>query len=373
MEEFNKEEYEKYFKPTYLYIKQHKITGLKYFGKTIKNPLQYHGSGTRWKAHVQYHGKEHIETVWYQLFEDIEECRNYALKFSIDNNIVESNEWANLIPEDGLWISPETRKKMGEKSIGNTYRRGKTHTTEANEKNRIAHTGKKQSQETIDKRRESSAGYITTEDTKEKIRKTLTGVKHTEERKKKNSESNMGRESPMKGKSHTEEANEKNRQAHIGKKDTPEAIANKRASQLDPVTRENNRQKHLGKKHTDEARAAISAAGIGRECTEETREKLRIINTGKKMSAESNAKNSASRMGKGTGKRDTCECPHCGVIGGVGMMKRYHFDNCLNNPDRVESIDYIDVTCPHCGKTGRGVAMKRWHFDNCRTLSINTI
>lgn len=32
--------------PTYLYVKQHTITGLKYFGKTIKDPYVYPGSGT---------------------------------------------------------------------------------------------------------------------------------------------------------------------------------------------------------------------------------------------------------------------------------------------------------------------------------------
>ena len=37
-------------KPTYLYVKQHNKTGLKYFGKTTKkDPLKYKGSGLYWK------------------------------------------------------------------------------------------------------------------------------------------------------------------------------------------------------------------------------------------------------------------------------------------------------------------------------------
>src|ERR1035437_2618610 len=107
MSEYIREEFEPHFKPTYLYIKQHKITGLKYFGKTIKDPLKYCGSGTKWKYHINYYGREHVETVWFQKFEDIDECRNYALKFSDDNDIVESDEWANLIVENGFWITPE--------------------------------------------------------------------------------------------------------------------------------------------------------------------------------------------------------------------------------------------------------------------------
>ena len=34
---------------TTLYIKTHKITGLKYFGKTTLNPFTYNGSGSHWK------------------------------------------------------------------------------------------------------------------------------------------------------------------------------------------------------------------------------------------------------------------------------------------------------------------------------------
>lgn len=38
-------------KPTYLYIKEHDITGLKYLGKTIADPYSYLGSGKYWKDH----------------------------------------------------------------------------------------------------------------------------------------------------------------------------------------------------------------------------------------------------------------------------------------------------------------------------------
>lgn len=90
------------FKPTFLYIKRHTITGLKYFGKTTTNdPIRYQGSGTYWTRHIKKHGPS-IETLWYQLFTDKEELKKFALNFSKENNIVESLEWANLKPEDGL-------------------------------------------------------------------------------------------------------------------------------------------------------------------------------------------------------------------------------------------------------------------------------
>jgi hypothetical protein len=90
-------------KSTYLYIKQHKVTGLKYFGKTTKSdPIAYLGSGKHWLRHIKKHGTEFVETIWIQLFTDETELVEYAIKFSKENNIVESKEWANLKEENGL-------------------------------------------------------------------------------------------------------------------------------------------------------------------------------------------------------------------------------------------------------------------------------
>ena len=88
------------FKPTYLYIKRHSVTGMLYFGKTTQNPEKYYGSGTRWKYHISNHGKEHVETLWYCLFLDFETINSFALAFSLENKIVESDVWANLVIED---------------------------------------------------------------------------------------------------------------------------------------------------------------------------------------------------------------------------------------------------------------------------------
>lgn len=93
------------FKPTYLYIKTHNITGLKYFGKTTaKDPFKYRGSGTVWLRHLKKHGRD-ISTEILGHYTNKEECLNAALEFSKENNIVESAEWANLKEEslDGGW------------------------------------------------------------------------------------------------------------------------------------------------------------------------------------------------------------------------------------------------------------------------------
>lgn len=42
----------------YLYIKTHNITGLKYLGKTTKDPYKYLGSGTDWLKHLKQYGTD---------------------------------------------------------------------------------------------------------------------------------------------------------------------------------------------------------------------------------------------------------------------------------------------------------------------------
>jgi hypothetical protein len=125
------------FKPTFLYVKHHAITGMLYFGKTVKkNPLTYNGSGLYWKLHLETHGLEHVETLWYCLFHDKEECTKFALMFSEQQDIVNSNQWANLIIEDGVGSGGHT-----------TGFTDKKHSEESLEKMSLAKLGKKKSAE----------------------------------------------------------------------------------------------------------------------------------------------------------------------------------------------------------------------------------
>lgn len=109
--------------PTYLFVKQHNITGLKYFGKTTKkDPVSYKGSGKYWKRHIKKYGIYDIQTIWYKLFTDKNELVQFALDFSKRNDIVNSEEWANLKEENGLdggmekgWWSEENIKNFKQK------------------------------------------------------------------------------------------------------------------------------------------------------------------------------------------------------------------------------------------------------------------
>lgn len=62
------------FKPTYLIIRQHRLTGKLYFHKTTRNLEKYLGSGVYWKNHIKKYGKEYVETLSCILFHNIEDC-----------------------------------------------------------------------------------------------------------------------------------------------------------------------------------------------------------------------------------------------------------------------------------------------------------
>lgn len=84
----------------YLYIKEHNITGMKYLGQTRKNPFKYKGSGKYWRRHLQKHGND-VKTTIIGEYQTIEELMIAGEYYSNEWKIVESEHWANLIPETG--------------------------------------------------------------------------------------------------------------------------------------------------------------------------------------------------------------------------------------------------------------------------------
>jgi hypothetical protein len=175
------------FKPIWLYIKRHSKTGLKYFGKTSsKNPVKYKGSGKYWLNHLRVHGND-IETIWTELFNDKKLLTEYAISFSKEHDIVNSDSWANLKFEDGL--------------PGGFTGAERSDTTKR--KLRISNLGKKQSEATKNKRKLSlngkspHEGINHSEETKQKIRVARQFQimnTHNEETKKKMSDSWKNRE-----------------------------------------------------------------------------------------------------------------------------------------------------------------------------------
>jgi hypothetical protein len=90
------------FQPTRLAIKE--LNGIKYFCKSITEDIvSYPGSGKVWKYRIKKYGKQNIKTLWVSdWYYDPYEIQRIALGFSEENQVVESDEWANMKPEDGL-------------------------------------------------------------------------------------------------------------------------------------------------------------------------------------------------------------------------------------------------------------------------------
>lgn len=227
----------KTFYPTYLYVKMHNKTGLKYFGKTTGDPFKYRGSGKHWLAHIKKHGYD-VSTEIVGYYTNANECTAQALQFSKNNRIVESPEWANMIIENGTDggdtgrtnykpMTDETRRKLSESKKGQIpWNAGLTGTTQGNKQPR-------------------------TEEQKQKISKSLTGRKRNPESVLKTAEKLRGRKRP--------DVAEKLR-GHIK---SPETIAKMKAA-----------QQHKGPL-SNETKEKIREARKLQVITEETKQKLK--------------------------------------------------------------------------------------------------
>ena len=183
--------------PTVLYIKQHSITKKKYFGKTTaKNPYKYLGSGEYWTDHIKKHGKEHVVTRYVSKpYTDSDTISNRALAFSIRHNIVESKDWANIKPENGL--------------DGGATMKGKTHSAESKQKISDAKKGRTHSDESKQKMSGSQKGRTHSTETKQKMSGSQKGKTHSIKSKQKMS-------NVKKGKPHSTETKQKMSDIKIG-------------------------------------------------------------------------------------------------------------------------------------------------------------
>ena len=192
----------------YLYVKQHSLTGLKYFGKTIsKDPYRYLGSGKIWKRHIKKHGIEFVETIHLWSFNNLEKANEFALRFSKQNSIVESSDWANLIDEDAIGGGPlflggkhtdQSKSKISNKAKerlkvkSNNPMFGKTHSIEAREKMSKANKGKTISEYQKSRISEANKNKIVSAETRMKMSNSFKGRKMSEEAKQKISLSKLG-------------------------------------------------------------------------------------------------------------------------------------------------------------------------------------
>lgn len=86
----------------YLYVKT-SPSGLKYLGKTTKDPFTYLGSGEIWKRHIKKHNltTDNIKTEIVFETTDVKKLIKKGIELSILYDVVKSKEWANLREESG--------------------------------------------------------------------------------------------------------------------------------------------------------------------------------------------------------------------------------------------------------------------------------
>lgn len=97
-----------------LYLKEHKITGLKYLGYTKKEDVNsYTGSGVYWVKHIKKHGY-FVDTTILGKYSNDEDLKFFGKHYSDLWNVKDSIEFANLKTEEGVSgnYSLETRNKM---------------------------------------------------------------------------------------------------------------------------------------------------------------------------------------------------------------------------------------------------------------------
>jgi len=90
--------------------------------------------------------------------------------------------------------------------------------------------------------------------------------------------------------------------------------------------------------------------------------KMSEIQTGKKRSLETRAKNRKAALNR---KRATCF--NCGIESDIANLKRWHGQNCTasKQPKQYKNQEW---ECEYCGKIGKGNSNYiRWHGHNCKS------
>lgn len=253
-----------------LYLKTHNKTGLKYLGKTTKDPFKYQGSGLYWTRHLKVHGNDVTTEILYESL-DLDEIKRIGLEYSQKWSIVESKKFANLIPEYGtggdtsMCFTEDVIRRMSEKS-------------------KSAWTSKRKKEWS-----DYKTGCVLSELHKKNISHSLQGRHVTDETRQKISIAN-------KGKVRSEETRRKISES----------------------------KRHI----SQETRNLISVANKGRVQTEETKEKI-ALTVGKYWTPEIRQAWGEKYKGR---KFDEVQCPHCGKIGSKPAMTRWHFDSCKASP-----------------------------------------
>lgn len=253
-----------------LYVKESPL-GLKYLGKTEKDPFKYIGSGLYWKRHLIDHGftsKDILTTILFET-DNKEELKSMGLYYSDLYNIVDSESWANLREESG--DGGDTSKFIDwEKYNAVSRPRGDKHWT-----------------------------------------------KHmTDEQRKNMSKKVEGNKNP----SCRPEIKEKIRQKALGRKPKSETLEKYKQ-------RIGDKNGFYNKRHTEQTMKYLKQKAKGRYSLEWFIDRHgEVDGIAKYEQRRIMLKQAMSNMKPM--KRTESVCPHCNLVGKGPNMKRYHFEKC---------------------------------------------
>jgi hypothetical protein len=253
-----------------LYIKESPL-GLKYLGKTEKDPFKYMGSGLRWKRHLSSHkftSKDILTTVLFET-DSKKELKSIGIRYSDLYDIVNDDSWANLRKESG--DGGDTSEFIDWEKYNRVSRpRGDNHWTK----------------------------------------------NMTEEQRENMSEKVKGNKNPA----CRPEIKEKIRQKAIGRKPKPETLEKYKQ-------RFGDKNGFYNKLHSDETKKYLKEKAKGRYSIEWFMQKHGEIEGAIKYEQRNVALKESMLKAKPM-ERTESECPHCKLVGKGPNMKRYHFNKC---------------------------------------------
>lgn len=113
-----------------------------------------------------------------------------------------------------------------------------------------------------------------------------------------------------------------------------------RGTSLSEEHKDKIRKSLLGRKHTNEAKRKMSESlkgnipwNKGVPMSEEVKKKMseRFTGEGNNRYGTKHTKETLEKMRK---PKPKVKCPHCGKVGGISSMKRWHFDNCKEKENK---------------------------------------
>lgn len=118
--------------------------------------------------------------------------------------------------------------------------------------------------------------------------------------------------------------------------------------------------KAKSRKLSEETKAKIGDGVRGKVLTEETKQKISKSRKLLNIQLTEEQKESVAKKQREYNSKNMSNCIYCGKLCTPLCLKAHHNENCKSNPNIVK------IKCPHCVFEGTKMSsMKRYHFDNC--------